>query len=174
MAPRIFSFSSMMGAALSETRYSVPSLLMSTVCVIRSTTLPVRRTFSTGSATDLRVCSLMIWNTIGSGRPRASATVQPVRPTAIGFMRVMLPSTSVTMTASPMLSRVMARPRSRSCNFCCASRRSVMSRKVTTAPTHLCSSNIGCDQYSAEKQLPSSRHNTSLSMCVPSCFLKAR
>ena len=46
-------------------------------------------------------------NTASSGRFRASASVQPVRRSATGFIVRMRPVSSVAITASPMLTSVV-------------------------------------------------------------------
>src|SRR5688572_22951621 len=59
-----------------------------------------------GFSAGCRVSSLTIRNTLGSGCARASASVHPVNFSAAPFRKVTRLSTSVVITASPMLDRV--------------------------------------------------------------------
>ena len=101
------------GAALSSMGRSVPSLATRTVWFASPTMTPSRRTLATGFSTGRRVCSWMMGKTVPR-LPLASAALQPVRA-GDRVEEVTRPCGSVTMTASPMLARVI---RSRSRSWC--------------------------------------------------------
>ena len=98
-----------MGAADSSIQRRVPSREISTV----SPSMPVMR-FScrqvcTGLGARSRVSSSMMWKTVPSGRPRASAVPQPSIVSATGFIHITLPNGSVVMTPSPIERKVTCR-----------------------------------------------------------------
>ena len=111
---------SRIGAALSAIWVSWPSRASSAVWLARVTTAPLSITRCTGLAEGNRVCALRVRKTSASGRPRASASGQPVRRSAAGFMRVMLPAASVAITASAIELSVMARSSSLRARSACA------------------------------------------------------
>jgi len=86
---------------------SLPSLAIRIVWFASPTICPSRITLSAGLSTLSRVCSLMIRNTRERGWPRASASDQRVSASATGFMKVIWPTASVAITASPMLFSVV-------------------------------------------------------------------
>ena len=106
-APTAAPPSSRIGAALSSIGRSDPSRAIRTVWLARPWIVPSRKARRAGFSTGWRVRSLTMWKTSGSGRPRASAWGQPVRASATPFMNVIRPSSSVQITASPMLASVI-------------------------------------------------------------------
>ena len=107
--PLVRPRASLMGAPLSSIGVSAPPRAMSRVWLASPTTFPSRKTLAAGLWTSRRVCSLTMRKTSASGRPRASASVQPVRRSATAFMNSTRPAASVEMTASPMLFKVVSR-----------------------------------------------------------------
>ena len=93
---------SRIGAQLSAIWYSTPLRLMRVVWLARPNTRPLLSTLATGLTAGWRVWALMMWNTSVKSLPAASSSFHPVSFSATGFMRVMRPSASVEMTASPM------------------------------------------------------------------------
>ena len=93
---------------------------------------PCASTSRTGSSAACRVCAPTMWNTRASGWPMASAAVQPVRRSAVGFMRTTWPCGSVAITASPIDCSVVARFCSLRSSASCACCDDVVSMCVPT------------------------------------------
>jgi len=70
----------------------------------------------TGLSTVLRVCSLIILKIFSMGFSMASSCFQPVKASATGFKKEMLPFVSVVITASPILLSVIENHSSHSFN----------------------------------------------------------
>ncbi|OPY22704.1 MAG: hypothetical protein A4E26_01208 [Methanobacterium sp. PtaU1.Bin097] len=105
--PITLPFSSRIGALLSSMGNLVPSLVMSKAGSFISITASLLRTLVTGSSRGIPVFSFIIWKTSTSVLPMASSWSQPVTFRATGFMKMITPSLSVAITASPILSRVV-------------------------------------------------------------------
>ena len=94
--------STRIGEAVSSMANSSPLRLMSSALFFRLIPWPLLRHSVTGSRTGSRVWSSMILKTSLSGLPIASATVHPVRVSAIGLIKSTIPVGLVEITASPM------------------------------------------------------------------------
>jgi hypothetical protein len=94
-----------MGAAVSSMGVTAPSRPSRTVWFASSTTTPSRSTRSAGLAVGSLVISWRSTITCSMGCPSASSP-QPVSRRAVGLSLVTRPSSSVAITASPMLSSV--------------------------------------------------------------------
>ncbi len=94
----------------------------------RGASAPSRTTRAAGLSTGARVSSDSSGQISGSGRPRASSAVRPVRRSAAPFMNRTRPATSVTTTASAMLASVTA-----SSSRCSRSRASARRRPAAAA-----------------------------------------
>ena len=105
--PVVLPSLSLIGAPLSSIGNSEPSLRNRIVWLAKPTIKPSSSTFATGSSTSRRVCSLTMLNACFTGFWETSLRVQPVSSSATPFMKVILPSISVAITASPMLDRVV-------------------------------------------------------------------
>jgi len=91
-----------MGAQLSAMAYSTPSRATRIVWFAKPWTVPLARVSMTGMIPGSRVSWLKILKISATGRPAASAWVQPVRRSATRLIRVTRASASVATTASPM------------------------------------------------------------------------
>ena len=93
--------------------------------------------------------------------PIASSADAPNSRSAARLKSTMRSSASTVITASLTASTRPAIRTSPWRSAACMFSRSVMSKKVATAPSSRPSLSIGCDQYSIGNELPSARQNTS-------------
>ena len=92
---------------------------------------PSRMTRRTGLSTGVRLPSSTMRKISSTGRPVASASVQPVSRSATALRNVTWPSPSVARTASPMLRRVVLSRCSLCRNASCDRTRASRSRRTT-------------------------------------------
>ena len=95
-----------MGTAESAIWCAVPPLASSMVWLLRSAVSPLLSTLPNRSSMGSRVLASLRGSSVLSGMPLADRKDIAVSCSAIGFMCVTKPSSSVMMTASPTLLRV--------------------------------------------------------------------